>query len=130
MRNIDIVANYALQNSEDKTANADPGIAPGQQVYVRSDWRFLHRWSFHAQLNHVHGRERQPGDPRDTTADNYTTVDLTVRRHTSTPGLGYAFSIRNLFDADAREPSPAPGLIPNDLPLAGRQVFGEIRYNW
>ena len=45
-----------------------------------------------------------------------------------------------LFDEDAREPSPGgdinaiplplPALIPNDLPLAGRAVFGEFRYRF
>ena len=40
-----------------------------------------------------------------------------------------AGSIHNLFNADAREPSPSPGKIPNDLPLPGRSLFIEISYN-
>jgi iron complex outermembrane receptor protein len=44
-----------------------------------------------------------------------------------------AFSVRNLFDNDAREPSLWNGkaaLIPNDLPLAGRNFYGEIRFHF
>jgi len=34
-------------------------------------------------------------------------------------------SARNLFDADVREPS-ASALIPDDLPMAGRNLFLEL----
>jgi iron complex outermembrane receptor protein len=41
--------------------------------------------------------------------------------------------VRNLFDANVREPSPfgsggAP--IPNDFPMAGRSFFGEVRFQF
>jgi len=47
----------------------------------------------------------------------------------------FALGIRNLLDADAREPSMGPdptGLIgvPHDLPLAGRNYFVELRYRF
>ena len=40
----------------------------------------------------------------------------------------FAFTVRNLFNADAREPSPAPGLIPHDLPLAPREYRFELSH--
>lgn len=47
----------------------------------------------------------------------------------------FALAVRNIFDADAREPSLAPdsnGIIgiPNDLPLPGRNYFAELRYHF
>ena len=43
------------------------------------------------------------------------------------------YRAKNLFDKNAREPSPAgisTASIPDDLPLAGRSFFGEIRYRF
>jgi iron complex outermembrane receptor protein len=37
--------------------------------------------------------------------------------------------VRNLFNADVREPSLAPGTaIPNDLPMAPRAVYLQASY--
>jgi len=59
---------------------------------------------------------------------DYNTVDLTLRSQKQSSGWDFAFVLRNLFDADAREPTPAPGLIPNDLPLAPREWRVELNY--
>ncbi|MFV2061672.1 MAG: TonB-dependent receptor plug domain-containing protein [Gammaproteobacteria bacterium] len=128
-RDIDLTANYALQQSEDRSDSINTGIAPEQQLYIRGDWRFIELWSMNAQLNHVHGRTREAKDTRPA-IDNYTIIDLTLRRAAAHKGIEYAISIRNLLDSGAYEPSPSPGLIPNDLPLAGRNAFVEVRYNW
>jgi iron complex outermembrane receptor protein len=40
----------------------------------------------------------------------------------------FAASLRNAFDEDAREPSD--GRIPDDYPLEGRSIFGEIGYHF
>ena len=58
----------------------------------------------------------------------YVTVDLTLGYHPAKQPWKIGLSVRNLFDADAREPSD-PG-IPNDLPLAGRNGWGEVRYRF
>jgi len=42
----------------------------------------------------------------------------------------YFFESAYIFDQDVREPSPAPGFIPYDLPQAGRQVYFEARYSY
>jgi len=36
--------------------------------------------------------------------------------------------VKNLFDTDAREPSSAA--IPNDYPLEGRSIWGELQYRF
>ena len=45
-------------------------------------------------------------------------------------GLDAAFSVRNLLDEDAREPSDSPAGFPFDIPLAGRNFYGELRFRF
>ena len=76
-------------------------------------------------------RNRMAGDLRPE-IDDYIVVDLSVRK-VLTKSFEVGLTINNAFDEDAREPSPnsAPmPFIPNDLPLSGRTVLGEIRYNF
>ncbi len=119
--------NYAQQRSVDETTNQDAGNAPRHHIYARADWRFMPGWTLNTQLNYIAGRKREPTDTRPAIAD-YRTVDLTLRNQKRNDGWDFAFTVRNLFDADAREPSPAPGLIPNDLPLAPREYRFELSH--
>jgi outer membrane receptor protein involved in Fe transport len=128
-RSLELVGNYAYQHSEDQETGEDSGMAPEHQLYARLDWTMIPGWSLHPQANYVADRARQSGDTRPP-VDNYTWVDLTLRYRPNIKGLNVAFSVRNMTDEDAREPSPAPGLIPNDLPLAGRNYYGELSYRW
>lgn len=73
-------------------------------------------------------RKRAAGDARPPIAD-YTTVDLALRTEQRKNSWSFAASVRNLFNADVREPSLAPGLsIPNDLPMAPRAVYVQAMY--
>ncbi|HVK54730.1 MAG TPA: TonB-dependent receptor [Burkholderiales bacterium] len=126
-KNVRIAGNYAYQRSIDRTNHADAGNAPRNHLYIRTDWRFKPEWSVHPQVNWIADRKREFGDTRPNVPD-YSTVDLTLRTDQRTSPWNFAFSVRNLFNADAREPSPAPGLIANDFPLAGRSYFVEARF--
>jgi outer membrane receptor for ferrienterochelin and colicins len=120
-----LAAQYALQNSENQLTGTDPGLAPRQQAQLRADWRIAQGWQAHAQANWVGERSRQFGDSRPPVAD-YTTVDMALRALSGSGRWELALVARNLFDADAREPSPngVPFVsIPHDLPLPGRAVF-------
>lgn len=128
-RKLKLHGNYAYQRSTDDAANHDAGNAPRHHIYARADWKFMPEWSLTPQLNWVAGRERVVGDARPQ-IDDYATVDLTLRRKQKNDPWGIAASLRNLFDADAREPSLAPGGIPNDLPLPGRNFYLELRYDF
>ncbi|MGZ4998734.1 MAG: TonB-dependent receptor plug domain-containing protein [Methylomonas sp.] len=123
-----LIGNYAYQRSRDEASNHDSGFAPHHQIYLRADWAFLPDWSFSPQAKWIVNRDRSFGDTRQPVAD-YTWVDLTLRRHNILEHVEIAFSVRNLFDVRAREPS-LPGnpqaAIPNDLPLASRNFYGEI----
>jgi outer membrane receptor for ferrienterochelin and colicins len=125
-----LTGNYAQQHSIDETTNQDAGNAPRHHLYARADWRFIPRWTLDAQLNYVADRKRAPGDTRPDIAD-YHTEDLTLRNNNQSGDWGFAFKVLNLFDADAREPSPygTPFVpIPNDLPLAGREWRVELTH--
>ncbi len=122
-----LTGNYAHQRSIDEATNRDAGNAPRHHVYTRADWRFMPGWTFNTQLNYIADRKREPSDTRPDIAD-YHTVDITLRNQKRSSDWDFAFSVRNLFDADAREPSPSPGLIANDLPLAPREWRVEVRH--
>lgn len=122
-----LLGNYAYQQSTDDTFNHDAGNAPHHQVYLRANWEFLPNWQLSPQAKWIIDRDRMLADVRPDIAD-YTWVDLTLRRKRLAKHWEMAFSIRNVFDADAREPSSSA--IPNDLPLAGRSFYGEIRVNF
>lgn len=122
--------NYAQQHSIDEATNQDAGNAPRHHVYARADWRFVPRWTLDTQLNYVADRKRTPGDTRPDIAD-YHTVDLTLRSQNRSGDWGISFKVLNLFNADAREPSPfgTPFVpIPYDLPLAGRAWRVELSH--
>ncbi len=122
--------NYAYQQSTDEATNQDPGNAPRHHVYARADWRLMPRWTLDTQLNYVAGRKRAQGDTRPDISD-YHTIDLTLRNQERSGEWGFSFKVLNLFNADAREPSPygTPFVpIPNDLPLAPREWRAELRY--
>ncbi len=127
-KNLRVMANYSWQRSVDKASGRDAGYAPHHHVYGRADWQYARDRLVSAQLNHVAGRERAPGDARKP-VDDYTTLDLTVRRERGRGKWDFTLAVRNVFDADVREPSPAPGLqLPNDLPMAPRALSLQASY--
>lgn len=121
---------YAMQHSTDDQTGRDPGMAPRQQAMLRADWQFWRGWQAQAQANWLADRLRQAGDTRPAVPD-YTTVDFTLRSLPTGSAWELSLSLRNLFDADAREPSPfgAPFVsVPNDLPLPGRAIYVTLAY--
>lgn len=129
---LEIQGNYSYQKSRDNSDNSDVGFAPSQQIYGRADWQFFRGWNIDLQANWVGVRKRSPGDQRNE-IDDYVKVDLTLRGEIPGKYGEVAFSIRNLFDEDIREPSlfnrNLGALIANDLPLAGQSLFFEVRLN-
>lgn len=129
-RNLRLSGNYSYQRSVDEDTQQDAGLAPHHRVYLRADWHVASGWAVNGQLNRVGERRRAPGDTRSALA-GYTTVDLTLRTDKGRKGWGVAASVRNLFNADAREPSPfgTPFIsLPNDFPLPGRVFVVQAEY--
>lgn len=128
LKNLRLSGNYGYQRSIDKATDTDAGDAPHHHLYLRGDWRFMSDWTANAQMNWIAGRDRVAGDMRPKVAD-YRTVDLTLRKGTARHGhWDVTFSVRNLFNAAVFEPSPSPGNIPNDFPMARRSGYVQLRY--
>lgn len=129
--NVHLSGNFAWQRSVDGPTGQDAGYAPHRHLYGRVDWAWANGMNWSAQVNHVAQRLRPPGDTRPPVAD-YTTVDLTLRTPRWLDRWELSTSVRNLFNADAREPSlyspgsAVPVLIPHDLPLPGRTFFVQL----
>ena len=124
-RRLRLSGNYGYQKSTDEAADDDVGFAPTHLAYVRADWTFTPQWSVSSQAVGVFDRKRAPGDTR-SKVDDYVSFDLTLRgQRLFGDDWGMRLSARNLFNSDVREPS-ASALIPNDLPMAGRNVFLEL----
>ncbi|MEY4765398.1 MAG: hypothetical protein RI907_2071 [Pseudomonadota bacterium] len=120
-----VSGHHAWQRSVDVASGHDAGYAPRHHLHGRADWTTPGDWLLSAQANMVAGRQRAAGDTRSPVPD-YTTVDVTLRTPRASRPWGVALSVRNLFNADAREPSlyAADGVPKvawrNDLPLPGR----------
>ncbi|GAB2876089.1 hypothetical protein GCM10027277_51840 [Pseudoduganella ginsengisoli] len=128
-RDVHWEAGYSRQNAMDQGTKMDPGYAPRHHANSRLDWRFSPDWSVSPQLNWVAGRRRAPGDAR-TPIANYKTFDTTLTHHAA-GGWNFSASVRNLFNADAREPSLAPGLaLPFDIPVYARALVVQLTGKW
>lgn len=127
-RTLRFAGNYAYQKTIDAATNQDVGYAPRQHVYARADQRLANSWLLGCQVNWVADRKRAFGDNRPQVPD-YQTVDLSLRGNPGKSQWELAASVRNLFNADVREPSLAPGLaIPQDLPMAPRSFYLQAIY--
>ncbi|MGM9479773.1 TonB-dependent receptor plug domain-containing protein [Roseateles sp. NT4] len=124
-----ISGNYAFQRSVDEVTRLDAGYAPRHHAYLQADWAAVRGATLSAQLNHVAGRQRPVGDARPPVKD-YTTLDLSARTRPGNSGWELSLMLRNLFNADAREPSLAGGGIVNDLPVYPRAAYVQavVRY--
>lgn len=129
--NFSVTSNFSIQNSTDETMDVPAAKSPEKQFYLRADWILPRDWRVNMQANWVMDRNRVFGDLRPQ-IDDYIVVDLSVRKRLR-KSFELGLTVNNAFDEDAREPSanavPMP-FIPNDLPLSGRTILGEIRYSF
>ncbi|MES9852051.1 MAG: TonB-dependent receptor [Candidatus Thiodiazotropha sp. L084R] len=72
----------------------------------------------------VGNRERARDDTRNE-IDDYSIVNLTLRRKKLFEHLDLAMAVRNLFDEDVREPSTT--VIPDDYPMSSREIWAEVQ---
>lgn len=117
--------NVAYQNSEDKETGFTVPDAPQLQAYLNTHWNFQPEWFFDAQCFWIGKRERAAGDVRPE-IDDYSLVNLSLRRKKISKYIDMALIVKNLLDEDVREPSKS--FILNDYPMEGRSVWGEIRF--
>ncbi len=132
---LSVLGNYAYQYVTDEHKHL-LGAAPRDQVYLRADWQFIQHWHLNSQVNWVGKRSRDFGDPR-SALDNYTSVDLTIRRKEWNKYWDFALSVRNFLNQKRLEPTTGRPVfntniiaIPNDIPLAERSIHVEARYQY
>ncbi|MES2128303.1 MAG: TonB-dependent receptor [Pseudomonadota bacterium] len=127
-RALRVTASYAWQHSVDEGTRADAGYAPRHHLNARLSWRLREGMLLTPQVNWVAGRSRTKGDTRAPVPD-YTTVDLNAALAGGFERKwDVSLALRNLFNADVREPTLAPGLIPGDLPMAPRTLMLRLSY--
>ena len=132
MYNLELQANYSVQTSDDKTDGGISAQAPQRQLFLSLLWKKSDNWQVYSQFNWVLDRRRISEDDRSVISDNKT-VDLSIRRRRNGHPLTFAFSVKNLFNSDVREPSPwafPAASIANDLPMAGRRILAEFEYQF
>lgn len=135
LETLKFLANYAYQETRDVATDCLLGGAPAHQAYARMEWEFEPLWLFATQGNWIGKQARQPGDNR-SRVDDSLAVDLVLSRRNLVPDLDLLLSVRNVLDQDRREASPGPSFpftepsIPEDFPLAGRTLYGELSYRF
>ncbi|MFZ6746843.1 TonB-dependent receptor plug domain-containing protein [Undibacterium sp. JH2W] len=128
-KDLRLAGNFAYQRAVDDLTQKDPGLTPRHHAYLRADWQVAD-WRLNTQLNHVADRQREPGDTRPNVKD-YTTLDLTLGSNKKYAGWDWLISVRNLLNADVREPSTysTPFVsMPNDIPMGGRAMLVQLSY--
>ncbi len=125
--NLQIKSNLAYQHSEDKATGERVPDAPGLQAYLTGNWEFLRDHTLDLQYYWIGDRERAVGDMRED-IDDYSLVNLTLRRKNIADHWDVALAARNLFDTDIREPSQA--VINNDYPMEGQSFWAEVRFHF
>lgn len=124
MSTLRLAANFAYNDPD--ASPFHEADAPPRQAYLRADWRFRPGWHWNLQGNWVDERGRSGSDPRPP-VDDYRVIDTTLR-YLGIPDWEFALSVRNLLDADARDATRST--IVNDLPLPGRSLYVEARYDF
>ncbi|WP_053084623.1 TonB-dependent receptor plug domain-containing protein [Catenovulum maritimum] len=130
--NFKTAVNYAWSNAENETNNTEVAYVPRHQWFVQFDLKINNQLTANFKNNFVQNRQRNKEDVRGK-VDDYWLADLSLRWKPKADNIEASLIVKNLFDEDAREPSPdAAGLVymPNDLPLPGRAVYGELRYSF
>ena len=125
-----VTASYSLQKSYDQDTHDATSQSPERRLFVALQYDGLGNWQGNTQFNWVMDRNRDQRDAR-SDIDDYSTVDVTVRRKRNGDPWALSLSVKNIFNADAREPSPwsdPVASVPNDLPLEGRRYLGEVEY--
>ena len=64
---------------------------------------------------------------REEIKDN-SIANMTFRRKNITQHVDLAFSVRNIFNEDIREPTTSD--IPNDIPMESRAIYAELIYHY
>ncbi|MES9834270.1 MAG: TonB-dependent receptor [Candidatus Thiodiazotropha sp. DIVDIV] len=126
-KDLNLQANGAWQRSKDRDSGEEVANTPGFQYYARANWQFMPKWSVDGQWFWIGDRQRATGDDRPD-IDDYQIVNLTLQRKQLLQHLDLTMAVRNLFDAEVRE--PANTTIIDDYPMDSRAYWLELRVSY
>jgi len=130
---LELRSSFAWQHAERKDGGSRVPKAPGRELHFAANWEFMPDWTIDTQVNWIGGRKRPAGESRDK-LDNFTIVDLTLRKTTQNRSWEFAVSAKNLFDKQSFEwgdnPPNAFGAVLGDYELQGRSVYAEVSYHF
>ncbi len=122
-------ADYAYRFTEINNSNHAAPDAPKQLAHASANWNFARDWYTDIQLYRVADRERAASDTRKKVPD-YTMLNASIG-YQMEKNFKISSGIRNLFDEDIYEPSPASGLGEmDDFKMPGRYLYAELRYSF
>jgi outer membrane receptor for ferrienterochelin and colicin len=119
--------NYSYQDPRDGDTDQRLPDVPWQRANAGvnlAPWQYLNA---NVTISWIGERPRADGDTR-SDLSSATLVDLTLIAKNFFKTLEISGSAYNLFDADYRDPNPAPGTVPNDYPTNERMFMLELRY--
>ena len=119
--------NYAWQNARNDLTDARVALVPEHHVYSALSWQFMPRWKLQTQVNWVGSRLLNSMSSNKPLRD-YETVDLTLSSKKLFGHLNLLASVRNVLDADSREPTV--NALPDNFPLPGRSFYLEASINY
>ena len=134
-RQFELRSSFAWQHAERKDGGKRVGRAPGREFHIAANWKFMPLWNLNTQINWIGGRKQPSYDirTRPEQLDNYTVVDLTLRKTTQDRSWAFAISAKNLFDKQYFEWGDTPPTSPVDLrdyEMQGRSAYAEVSYHF
>ncbi|HEB81382.1 MAG TPA: TonB-dependent receptor, partial [Gammaproteobacteria bacterium] len=130
---VNLSANYAWQYNRLVEKDMEAPYAPGSQLYTRLIWNMGYFWSLIPELHYVGARPRDLGETRAAIKDA-TRLDLMLKYQNHYKNWDFSLRLRNLLNADLREPSignpsiTGGAALTNDVPMEGLRVMAELRY--
>lgn len=118
---------YSYQDARVVATDQPVADAPGQQIKMNMNWEFAHEWAVNSQLVFIADRKRREGDLRPP-VDDFALMDFAVKRKNILPQLDASLVVKNIANADAREPGSSE--ISDDYPLESRSVWLQVSYQF
>ena len=131
---LELRSSFAWQHAERKDGGSRVGRAAGREFSFAANWKFIPLWNLNTQVNWIGGRKQPSYDTRTQPdeLDNFTVVDLTLRKASQDKSWEFAVSAKNLFDKQYFEWGDTPPGSPDlgDYEMQGRSVYAEVSYQF
>lgn len=121
------LANYSYLDTERDGSGSINSNAPKNQIYLRMKMQLTEYYSYTNQLYAISSRERTETDARED-LNGYTWANMSLLYSNPQTNWQYQLTVNNVLDDKIYEPHTVN--IPNDLPLAGRNFYFTIKYNF